>query len=596
VSADGQDRRVLRLVGPPGTGKTTRLASRVRADVTRLGSDSTLIASFTVTAAQEIASRGLGLAPGYVGTLHRHAYAVCGHPPVALDVKVVADWNAHAPNQWSITGSSKSGGLSTTDRAGSGTRAHTPEQADTGDELVAALDLLRAQAIPPDEWPDNVRRFAKRWFAWKKDVGALDFSDMIVEAYRRARDGEGPPGNPKRFIVDEAQDLTRIELALAMLWAEHCELTVFAFDDDQAINAWRGGDPSTLVDLVDGPGANESTISTEVLAQSYRVPPAVHAVAQAWIQTCQHRLDKAYLPRAADPARGDTDDRDARGYAYRLPIDIGDPALVDQIEADLERGETPMVLASCKYMLARLVSTMRERGIPFHNPYRPADGSWNPLGGGAGMSTAERVYRYLVADRTAMGTDSRRWTGDDIRAWSDLLSKQDAGFVHGVGKRIDALPNGEVPWELVSSLWRPGPPDEHGNPTASMALARAVAPDLEWLAECIVGSKQQTTAYPLQVARQRGPHGLTDDAPRCVIGTIHSVKGATADRVYIAPDLSGAAARQWHGSDPRPRDEMIRLFYVAITRAFRDVVILTPTGNAFVDPTALLSAELEVRR
>ena len=59
--------------------------------------------------------------------------------------------------------------------------------------------------------------------------------------------------------------------------------------------------------------------------------------------------------------------------------------------------------------------------------------------------------------------------------------------------------------------------------------------------------------------------GLVDD-PSVVVGTVHSVKGAQADVVYLFPDLSkaGDAQYQQHGS---PRDSVIRVFYVGATRA-----------------------------
>lgn len=584
-------RRLLRVLGPPGTGKTTELARRVRHDVQYLGPDSTLIASFTVTAAQEIGSRGLGLAKGYCGTLHSHAFRVCGQPTMALDAKVLDDWNSSCPPDWRVSAASKGVALAAADKAVPGSRATTPEQAVTGDELLAAHDLLRARAVPPSEWPSNVRAFSRRWTAWKSDVEAFDFTDLIVQAYRRARDGEGPPGNPKRLILDEAQDNTKIELALAMLWAERVDTTVFAFDDDQAINAWRGGDPSPLVDLVDGPALGDTTVSSEVLSQSYRVPPAVHAVAQRWIERSSHRFPKVYLPRRPDEQRGDRTEADAHGYAYRLSVDLEEPALADLLEADLEAGESPMVLASCGYMLKPLIRTLRARGLPFHNPFRPADGSWNPLGGESGMSSAERVYRFLVA-HPSMGERRRLWTGEDIKAWADLISGPKAGMVRGLARTVEALPKGTVPWPVLAAMFKPGPLDAEGQPTHSADLVAAATVDLEWFARNLVPSKAPRAEYPIQVARVRGAEALVE-GPRVVVGTVHSVKGATSNIVYLAPDLAPAGMRQWQGHDPAARDSIRRVFYVGMTRAFRRLAVLSPSSTTYVDPSVLLPSDLE---
>jgi len=67
-----------------------------------------------------------------------------------------------------------------------------------------------------------------------------------------------------------------------------------------------------------------------------------------------------------------------------------------------------MVIASCGYMLTPLIRQLRTHGIPFHNPYRPGEPAWNPLGRPTrGMSTAARVLRYLICDEHALGDRSR---------------------------------------------------------------------------------------------------------------------------------------------------------------------------------------------
>jgi superfamily I DNA/RNA helicase len=63
----------------------------------------------------------------------------------------------------------------------------------------------------------------------------------------------------------------------------------------------------------------------------------------------------------------------------------------------------------------------------------------------------------------------------------------------------------------------------------------------------------------------RGPRALME-SPRVVVGTIHSVKGGESDVVYLFPDISRAGDGQYQRTGA-PRDSVVRLFYVGITRA-----------------------------
>ena len=71
------------------------------------------------------------------------------------------------------------------------------------------------------------------------------------------------------------------------------------------------------------------------------------------------------------------------------------------------------------------------------------------------------------------------------------------------------------------------------------------------------------------------------EPPRITVGTVHSVKGGESDVVYVAPDLSRAGYDSWVDRDTR--DQVVRVFYVAMTRAREKLVLLRPMSGLSVD-------------
>jgi hypothetical protein len=550
---------VERRYGPPGTGKSTSLKRTIGELVAERGPDSVIVTSFTVTAAKSLAAMGLGLPDRQVGTLHSLAFRAIGTPDVALEPKILREWNARVGFEWRLTPDGRRGHPDTADSGAGG---------GSGDELLSLYDMARSQLVPAGEMPAEVRRFAQAWEGWKRSVSAVDFTDMILIALERALDGERAPGNPQVLISDEAQDMTPLETALVLAWGGLAGETIFALDDDQAINAWRGGDPAPILALTSGDGVN---ITDRILAQSYRIPSSVHAVSQSWIEACGNRRIKPYRPR------------DVTGQIYPVSYPIEAIPTAEAIARDAHSGRTVLVLAACEYMLRQLITNLKQIGVPFGNHYRPAESRWNPLSSAAGMTPAERLFRYLVLDERLLGDRSRLWTGDDVRAWLDLVSVKEAGLVRGAKTAAKLLPSGTLDIAQVEGLF-----------ASDEALMRATEPELGWLLECARGLKgmPEKLTYPAAVAKAHGPAALVDE-PKVVVGTIHSVKGAGAQCVYLSPSVSGAGYQEWLRGG-RARDNSRRQFYVGMTRAEQTCVVLGSSERS-VPRAALIPPELMVR-
>ena len=81
------------------------------------------------------------------------------------------------------------------------------------------------------------------------------------------------------------------------------------------------------------------------------------------------------------------------------------------------------------------------------------------------------------------------------------------------------------------------------------------------------------------VANNRTLVALLEKEPSVYVGTCHSFKGGEADVSVIFPDLSSRGLQAWLGTD---RNSVLRLFYVALTRAREAVVLASAATGAAV--------------
>ena len=532
-----------RLHGPPGCGKTYALANTwVPRAIDRFGAENVVICSLTRAAAAEIASRGTGVPKENIGTLHALCFRALGRPKIAE--AHLEEWNEAEP-ALAIKGSSK---------APSPENPY-PEQAGSnrGDDLMARTQVLRHRRTPRSAWPSDCLHFQAAWDRWLEATEYQCFTGLIEEALESV---DRAPGGPEVFIVDEAQDCSTLELALIRKWNRHASFAVMAGDGDQAIYQWRGASPKAFL------GEKIPTEHNYHLHQSYRVPRAIHALASSWIAKASYRYAVNYEPR------------DEEGSIQRLnQITSKFPGeLIGRLE---QQEGTSMILAACGYTLKPMIRALKDAGIPFHNPYRKTHGGWNPLRGGA-----ERLSSFLRPDPRAHD-HSGLWTAEEIVAWMDLIKMDLAPFPRGAKTaarnlraeraekhQMDPIAATDGPRIFGPSGWR----------ELQTIFEQGTA--LEWLQSKILPSKAKLTEYAFKVAASKGPKALAR-TPQLVVGTIHSTKGSEASSVALFPDLSMSGMREWVQPGD-PQDGVVRLFYVGMTRAKRDLLILGRSGPCAV--------------
>lgn len=590
------------IVGPPGTGKTTFLARQVRQIVSRWEAErppygsAVMICSLTRAAAREIADRDLGTfvenswtrarpesdstsrARGNrgedskivrVGTLHSHCYRMLGRPEIATAGHAHM-WNSenlglHLPplefprDRRSAAQAESEADLE--DLAPSSERSGVSDANRDGHDFLARYELLRHRQTPREKWPESLRETSEAWEAFLVREEALDFTGLIERALAVP---QPPPGRPWVILVDEAQDLSSLEQALVKKWANYAGATMFVGDPAQSIYGFRGSSPEIFTD----PSIPSSR--RRVLKQSYRVPERIQAASVDWLEgmSTGGQTVAEYRPLAGE-FKGRVELRNETLKTIR--------GLLGELEQHLRDGRSVMIQASCGYQLHSALAQLREWGIPFSNPWRPQDGSWNPLPietDSKRVRTADRMEAFICPAEGS--TAPREWTWRDVHTWLPPLTWKSGAYtdrsLKGMAKKwVDNDRGDEIfPAEdyfdqfdpFVQKVW-------------SCEVGEAVAAEW-WAARCGKASSK-VAEYLVRLVEGFGGDALRQ-APRCYVGTIHSFKGGEADVVYLFPDLSPKSTRAWadQGED---HDEIVRQFYVAMTRARHTLVICRHTDR-----------------
>lgn len=414
--------RVTLLIGPPGTGKTTRLLDRVN-EALEAGTPPERIAylAFTRKAAQEAVDRAcerFGYSRDqfpFFRTLHSLAFRQIGLQRDEVmntdDFKQVGDALGWATFKDTYD--------ETVERA--------PLYGGLGDICLRLYGMSRARVLPLEKIWDaeedpgidlrNLRYFVKTLEAYKREMLKLDFTDFLDQAQGSL--------DVDLFILDEAQDLTAQQWAYAKRAGATAPEVWVAGDDDQAIYQWSGADISRLLALKG---------RRIVLPHSYRLPARIHGLAEGIASSIRYRFDKTWSPR-------------------------GEGGSINHLQhweqADLSSGSW-MLLARHLYQLPQLERLARDQGVV----YKIKDKESNQTPAVRAVVQYERLRRGVVVSAEearlvakfvpgmvvpppggGYGWDDLPWPFSGQPDWMDALNigTQQREYIRGLRRRGESL-------------------------------------------------------------------------------------------------------------------------------------------------------------
>ena len=190
------------------------------------------------------------------------------------------------------------------------------------------------------------------------DDGALDFDDLVLRALRLLETDAGVLARWRErtstLLVDEAQDLDRTQLDLALLLAGPRRNVTLVGDDDQTVYGWRLADVRRVLGLATAlPGLRRVDLET-----NYRCPPPV---VERAVRLVEHNRERFAKRIVAGPRNA--------GRLVLAPDAADDVARVARaMRSWPDDGSTRAVLARTNRELLVPVVVAVEHGWPFRAP------------------------------------------------------------------------------------------------------------------------------------------------------------------------------------------------------------------------------------
>jgi superfamily I DNA/RNA helicase len=504
--------KTVKIFGPPGTGKTETLISRVlnRALQNKISPQEIAFISFTNKAINTATARALDAFPQYTSedfyrfkTLHKYCRRYFEEDifdpkdcmvDFALEGKIIkysdkrlADDN-FMYKDWSLGIYSKARNMMKSPQEVYKKESY---QRDSLDVLLKKIQIY-----------EDYKKVGK-------EKALIDFDDMIGRAIEEV---SFPP--LKILIIDEAQDCTPLQWSVIYKLAQNTRRIYLAGDDDQAIYEWNGADPKYFTRYFPGRKVK--------LRKTRRFGKAIHHLSQI--------------------IRREIFNSEEKEYSYLKKEGF--------IKHYLNFREIPFhTLPGSWYILGRINTAVNELRM---------------LAKDAGL--------YFSDNEDIKCFDQHQW--EAIKAWTHLSNKKTINKKQAE-KMYRYIRELKDPRFRASKFWNSESEleeydfkklTEHCGLDLSLIFQKK-----QWWHILKRNFTSQQVLYFLRLLKRYGQKEL-DNPPNIIIDTIHSVKGGEADHVVLYSKANYPSNFRTKSRDEKTNEK--KVWYTGATRARKTIHLL----------------------
>ena len=421
------------------------------------------------------------------------------------------------------------------------------------DELGKSLDYFGESEN--DKWKNvltpQLVYFYSNLHKFKSQNGFVDFDDMLLKAlYPNV---EFP--SYKLVLVDEVQDLSRLEWQVISKIGRKTEELYLVGDDDQAIYGWKGSDVRIFQKW---PCKKENIIKLE---KSYRLPGKIYDFAISIRDDIKHRLGNEF--KCAKRVDVKIKNEGSINYIYDMS------ELDKEINADSDVIFCARTNGFCKnyaYFLMHKGLIFKEKArtpgdrgskikSSFPDECRKVIESWNTLQEGHSIKGPDYIKmvgsldaKKYISDRKKTALINKDTSPPELWDKNNLFSYEDLKTKYYLNADINKSWH-EVFYFDTSRVRGPKKP---------YALFRDKEDFNDYLKRCWEKNKNLET--------------------KIIVSSIHGVKGMEADKVVLGVEW-GYSLNSYLSGSQKKEDEENRVAYVGVTRCKNKLYLFELPGD-----------------